>query len=117
MKNKKMKIINEEDFKNEPSKIIKLNRGGLWEQNEIEIQFDVPIEDPDECNCPHLEDKFIVRSYMPNGGYYDRVYAICPRVIVATNESGYNSTGVCIDCLLEALKELENKKEKVGKNN
>lgn len=35
-------------------------------------------------------------------GYYKYEY-IYPRVVVALNEAGYNSTWVCIDCILEAL--------------
>jgi hypothetical protein len=29
------------------------------------------------------------------------------RVLVAWNEAGHNSTGVCVNCILDAIKEME----------
>jgi hypothetical protein len=40
---------------------------------------------------------------------------ICPRVVIATNEGGYNTTGVCLDCILEAACDLENARLGGGK--
>jgi len=101
-----MKILNSEDFKYEPKSIIVLKSGGLWEENEVEIQIDVPIGGADKVFCPHLEEKYIVRTFRSDGTHFDNIYANCPRVIVAVNEGGYNSTGVCADCILKELKNL-----------
>jgi len=98
-----MKIIKKKDFKDEPKTITTLKRGGLWEENELELLTDTPIYCAERVNCPHLGEKYIVRNKRSDGSHYDNIYANCPRVIVAKNEGGCNTTGVCIDCLLEQI--------------
>jgi hypothetical protein len=98
-----MKIITKEELDAIPKKVTKLERGGVWEENNIEVKYDHPIYDAENCNCPHLGEKYIERVFRSDGSYFDNIYANCPRVIVALNEGGYNSTGVCLDCVLEQL--------------
>lgn len=98
-----MNIIEEKDFTQKPQQTIELHRGGLWEENKIEVQKDVPIYHADLCNCPHLEEKYIVRTYRSDNTFFDTIYANCPTVIVAVNEGGYNSTGVCYQCITEQI--------------
>lgn len=98
-----MKIIDAKDHRDRPRNITKLAAGGLWEENEIEIWEDCPIYGAEECNCPHIGEKYIVRSTRADGTYYDTVYADCPRVIVAENEGGNNNTGTCLDCIRDYL--------------
>lgn len=108
-----MKIINYEDFNYEPDKRLKLSMGGLWEKYEPELAFNYPVDDAEGINCPHLSEKYIVRVYRYDGSYYDTIYANCPRVVIATNEGGYNSTGVCLDCLIEQVNELKGGADKL----
>ena len=69
--------------------------GGMWEFAEWEIQTDKAVSEV----CPHC----YVRKDV--GGREDLV--ICPRVVVAWNESGFNSTGVCLDCIKAAIEREE----------
>lgn len=104
-----MKIIKEENFNDESKESIIFKNGGLWEENEIVFQREVPIYDANRVNCPHLGEKYKVRTYRRDKSYFDNIYANCPRVIVARNEGGYNTTGVCLDCLLENLEKIGEK--------
>ena len=85
-------------------KKIKLKKGGLWDNNEIEIAYNYPIYETNKVDCLHLGPKYIVRDFRHDGTSFDIIYANCPRVIIAKNGS-YNSTGVCLDCILENVKE------------
>ena len=87
-------------------KEVKYDKGGLWEE-EIKIAYDYPIYEADKSNCPHLGPKYIVRNYFINDNYFDRIYANCPRVILAKNKSGCNSTCVCLDCILKNIEKGE----------
>jgi hypothetical protein len=64
--------------------------GGIWEEREWKVFLDYVYNG--ESKCPHM----VTRSGV----------LICPRVVVATNEGGYNTTGVCLDCIIEAEKTL-----------
>ena len=88
-------------------KEVKYDKGGLWEENKIKIAYDYPIYCADSVNCPHLGPKYAVRDFRPDGSYFDTIYANCPRVIIAKNEGGCNSTGVCLDCVLENIEKGE----------
>ena len=48
---------------------------------------DVEFDDDDDIKCRHVKD--------------NKVRA----VVVATNEGGFNTTGVCVDCLIEAFRD------------
>lgn len=99
-----MKVITDNEFRELQfkTKTKNLTQGGLWELNEISVIYDCPIYSSQECNCPHLGEKYIVRTTRPDGNTFDTIYANCPRAIVASNEGNCNTTGVCYDCLLEA---------------
>ena len=94
-----MRVVEQEDFEDEAERVEKTT-GGLWEENEVEIHYNKPIIAGKKIKCPHLGERFIVRREPYYGSTYDMVYANCPRVIVAVNEGGYNSTGTCLDCVL-----------------
>jgi len=70
----------------------------VWEDYPIKIVFDYELDDYDNYSCHHIKDGKI------------------KAVIVGTNEGGYNTTGVCWECIKERLekerleKELFNKK-------
>jgi len=102
-----LEIISNEELrvKRENVQKINYNKGGLWEENEIEVALNYPVYSADTVNCPHLSPKYIVRTFRHEGTYFDTIYADCPRVIIAKNEGGCNSTGLCLDCILEQFKQ------------
>jgi len=91
----------------EPEKIVKFNIGGMWEEKEWEIHYGCWIYEGDDYKCPHCTEREIVRTNRSDGSFFETVYVKCSRVVVAVNEGGYNSTGVCLDCILEAIKETK----------
>jgi hypothetical protein len=81
--------------------------GCMWEDFVWHIEFNKFIEGG---SCKHCIDEHIhVRTRYtddPNNTYETRG-SICPRIVVALNEGGYNSTGVCLDCILEAAAKID----------
>ncbi len=73
--------------------------GGMWEDASWEIHFDDLVTAEYTIPCPHC--------HSPQKNEYGWDVVVCPRVIVASNEGGYNSTGVCLDCVLDAAKKLD----------
>jgi len=76
--------------------------GGMWEDAGFSIVTDEevhPGKPCPHCHSERLKDRGLRSNGEPMPEY--RVWT-CPRVLVAVNESGYNSTGVCLDCVLEA---------------
>ena len=71
--------------------------GGMWDDSEWYILLDEPTygECPHTVPCPR--DKKLGTINYPR---------MCPRIVVANNEGGYNSTGVCLDCILAAAPTL-----------
>ena len=105
-----MKTINIEKFMGKPSKIIKL-KAGLWDYDEVQLKYNYPIcLQYSKIHCSHLGKEYIVKKTNKDGSFNKILYADCPRVIEAYNEGGQCSTGVCLDCILDAIKLLNNKK-------
>ena len=63
-----------------------VNEGGIWEHKQFVIYSDFNAE-KETNSCRHIKD--------------GKLRAI----VVATNEGGFNTTGVCADCIIEALKD------------
>jgi len=80
--------------------------GGMWEHAQWELWEEV------ECSasggqhpCRHCHSERKEGKLLPNGNPAspsDWTW-ICPRVVVAYNEGGCNTTGVCADCIVEAM--------------
>ncbi|GEM_PF-5189668 len=73
---------------------ISLGFEAVWEPCDVELWANWPLpagglRGNDKYTCPHVHEDIV------------------PRVVVAYNEGGYNSVGICADCLLEALQKLE----------
>jgi len=72
-------------------KEIKFNVGGIWERSEWYIY----------CN-------YVINEFPASEEYCKHCYQneqhqwVCPFVVVAINEGGHNSTGVCLECIMEA---------------
>ena len=60
--------------------------------------------------CKHCyNEKVETHTRVDGGQWIERVW-ICPRVVVAYNEGGFNSTIVCLDCILDAVTSLSKQK-------
>lgn len=69
--------------------------GGMWESPEWEVLFNKKVEYSHKP-CTHCTDIKIDPKT-------DCKTWRCPRIIKVYNEGGYNSTGLCLDCVLEAF--------------
>ena len=70
---------------------MKTNKSCIWEDYPIEIRknYKLNIYNDNSYKCKHIKDGMI------------------PIVVIGTNEGGYNSVGMCGECLLEIInKEL-----------
>jgi hypothetical protein len=89
----------------------------MWEGNPWSIKEHVHCQthkgDLDLSPCKHSQ---VINSDNPRWEkiitHDDRdityeVQWIVPRVVVGQNEGGFNSVGICLDCILEAAKTLE----------
>lgn len=63
---------------------LKIKEGGIWEDKEFEIKLNYRLGKYDNT-CKHVK----------NG--------VLKAVVIATNEGGHNSTGICCECLSESL--------------
>jgi hypothetical protein len=104
------------------TKPAKFKVGGIWEEADWEIRF---MEHCTRgcCRCPHAISlkpgdsawknplALYPKGVFPNGSMpsHDEIHGqfLIPRVVVAINKGGYCSTGVCLDCLLSAVKSLD----------
>lgn len=86
----------------------KFEIGCMWEGGAWEIAVDY------ECSaygggdpCKHCHGEHEKRHIRHHDGshYFERVWT-CPRVVIAWNEGGHNTTGVCLDCILEGAATL-----------
>jgi hypothetical protein len=91
---------------------IEFAEGSMWEDFPWRIAFN------EDCcystPCRHCHSHRIEVSTRRDGSTYETAHWICPRVVIAQNESGYNSTGVCLDCILEAADAIA-RGEHIGK--
>jgi hypothetical protein len=83
------------------------HEGVMWEDNPFSIEINYTCSDRnDKPPCKHCFD------------YRDEVYTSCnvsytrkvwtnPMVVIVENEGGCNSTGLCVQCLLEAVEEMK----------
>ena len=74
---------------------IEFSAGGIWEEKSWYIY------------CNYVMDNREARIFnKPCRHCYEneRHHWVCPFVVVAINEGGHNSTGVCLECIMEAGK-------------
>jgi len=86
--------------------------GCMWEGGEWKIVTEY------ECSsfgggkpCKHCYSERDKQKPDSSGGFYTEHIWLCPKIIIAKNEGGYNSVGICLDCILEAAKLLYLKEE------
>jgi len=86
---------------------IKFVTGCLWEGGGFEIDLDHEVDESNGDICKHCHSKHIEENKRFNKTSYYITKWICPKVVIAYNEGGYNSTGVCLDCIIEANETLK----------
>ena len=78
--------------------------GGIEEARAWAVEFGYETfryEKPPEPPCPHAKFLGLMTEY--SGGSRWEI----PRTVHATNEGGYSSTVVCLDCILEFVDSAE----------
>jgi len=88
--------------------------GCLWEGYPWKIRYNYEFCDSAESEtppCRHCHSHRVeseTRHDDDTGEEWEiqDVYWTCPAVVVAYNEGGYNSTGVCLQCILEAAQTI-----------
>jgi hypothetical protein len=104
-----IKYIEQEDANEEARnmKISKIELGGVWEYNWWEIYHNYRVTDTYHMKpCKHCFDFATIKCQSFDGTKYEEESWVCPRVVVAYNEGGHNTTGVCMDCIAEEFKNL-----------
>ena len=69
---------------------IKLTEGSMWDEPYWGIRKNVKLDLPYYHPCRHCTKESDVNF-------------TCPIVIIAYNEAGFCSTGVCAECIMEAV--------------
>ncbi len=75
--------------------IFKQAEGGIWEEKEWELRQD---------QVSHIYGRLYTRCRHSSEVFPDGT-VITPWVVVARTESGYNSIGICANCIIEAMNE------------
>jgi hypothetical protein len=78
---------------------LKISDGGLWEEQEWMLVFNESMKG-NLAPCPHATHKKTVYSSFWGKMKAEQHWNV-PRVVVATNEGGCATTGVCLDCIVE----------------
>lgn len=93
-----------------PTKFV-FEEGSLWENYPWEVCLNKELYlDENKLPCKHcydLETRINDRSWDKEFPTFETYHAKCPKVIVAKNEGQHNSTGLCLDCVLEKVKEFK----------
>jgi len=61
--------------------------GGFWDGAIFLIETNYELDSDEKIVCPHVKDGKV------------------PAMVIASNEGGFNSTGVCLHCIIQAAKE------------
>ena len=86
-------------------KALHFELGGMWEFPHWKVLLNYECsEDVGGKPCKHCIRHTMEINTRYDGSGYTLFKWTCPRVIVADNEGGYNSTGICLDCVLEAFR-------------
>lgn len=79
---------------------VKFKEGAMWDEPAWTIAYDKECYSSRGGPCKHCKE---VRK-LENSTV---VVWTCPRVAIGFNESGYCSTGLCVDCIIEKAKEKD----------
>lgn len=78
---------------------------GLWEEEECEVVYGYCTEYRDNHTCTHYDIvKVKTQVYWKTGvRWFETTAYNFHEVLVAINEGGFNSTGVCIPCFRQQM--------------
>ena len=82
---------------------MKFFEGVMWEENPFEIEIDYECSQYSGNPCKHCYDFTDKKSKRFDGRENIEKIWKNPAVVIVKNEGGYNSTGLCIKCLMEAI--------------
>ncbi len=90
--------------RHEPERKITIENGGIWEEPSWEINFNYHGDEYlNQCRHCVLISPGHPRWVAEGGpGQF-----LVPRLVMGINEGGFNSVGICLDCILEAATKLE----------
>ena len=78
----------------------KFKEGCMWEGGPFIIETNYECSEYGGGNmCKHCHSKRNKKD--------SEIVWTCPRVVIAENEGGFNSTGVCLDCIIEASETIK----------
>jgi hypothetical protein len=81
----------------------KFSEGGMWEKRQFHIEPSCEVYDYNgQKPCRHCHSHRVRTSKRGVTTHY----WTCPAVVVAWNEGGWSSTGVCVQCILEGIDEM-----------
>lgn len=82
--------------------------GAFWEDSEFEIISNMEVSGGDDLKkpCKHCHSPHKIIFTRHDFTEWHNIEWICPFVIIAYNEGGYNSTGVCLNCVIENTKDI-----------
>lgn len=93
------------------------NEGAMWETGPWEVAYDVEITKcSDITPCRHCGETYQKEHKRPEWmseqeateravprSWFTTEFR-CPRVVIAKNYAGHATTGVCLDCILDAVR-------------
>ena len=89
-------------------KDIVIQSGGMWEETEFIVSLNHRCSDYGGGEpCKHCSPYTpIIHTSTDGERTWKEKSWICPVVIISKNEGGYNSTGVCGLCIVEAIRDV-----------
>jgi hypothetical protein len=95
--------------------VIKIAEGCIWEGPGWEIHLDHYSQEDTTYPCRHAIylDPGDKRWVGPREDDSPRQF-LTPRIAMAHNEGGFSGTGICIDCIIDAVANLQEKHQDKG---
>lgn len=85
--------------------VFNIESGGIWEEPAWQIRFNYHGDGDLLEKCRHC---VLLSPGHPRWVEKDGPgQFLVPRIVVGINEGGFNSVGICLDCILEAVANLE----------
>ncbi|UOF78848.1 hypothetical protein [Caudoviricetes sp.] len=77
-------------------------KGAMWEGEEFEIKTNEEISETNgSAPCKHCGEVYETEHKRFDGSKFTTKNWVCPFVVVARNEGGFATTGICLQCIIE----------------
>lgn len=85
--------------------VYKIEKGSLGEDSAFSIitNHEITTYDNREQPCKHCHSPHEVFHMRSDMSEWSWIYWICPLVVIASNQGGYDSTCICVSCFLEGI--------------